>query len=371
MNTFGTNIKFTVFGESHANAIGVTIDGLPAGTVIDADLIEEILDLRAPGKSDTATKRKEPDKVEFLSGIIDGKTVGGSLCAVIRNTDMHSKDYSSLVGKPRPSHADFPAMVKYGENFDIRGGGQFSGRLTAPLCIAGGIALSLLRQNGIEVAAHIASIGNIYDTAFDAVDDEPDVMKKVQKEPFSVIDDQMGEKMHARILEAFHDGDSVGGVIECKVTGLPIGVGEPMFDGLENVISRAIFGIPAIKGIEFGAGFSGTTLCGSEYNDSYYYDETGKVRTKTNHAGGICGGMSTGMPVIFRAAVKPTPSIAKEQETVDLLTKQNTAISIHGRHDPCIVPRAVHVVRAMTAWAILDLLMDKNLRKGAAFAVRA
>ena len=358
MNTFGNRIKLTVFGQSHAKALGVTIDGLPAGVPIDYDYIEDIMRLRAPGNLDISTKRSEPDKVEFISGVVNGKTVGTSVCAVIQNTDTISKDYSSLVGKPRPSHADYPATVKYGENYDLRGSGQFSGRMTASLCIAGAVALPILEKNGIKIATHILSVSDIRDRSFDDLDDEPEIMDALTKMPFAVIDKEASAKMTERIKQAFKDCDSVGGVIECKITGLPVGLGLPMFDGLENVISRAIFAVPAVKGIEFGAGFSGSTLCGSEYNDRYYYDENGKVRTKTNHAGGICRGMATGMPVIFRAAFKPTPSIAKPQDTVDLVNKQNTVIAIHGRHDPCVVTRANVVVRAVTAFALLDLMAE-------------
>ena len=287
MNTFGNKIKVTVFGESHASAIGVTVDGLPAGTPVNEAYIQSLLDLRAPGKSDTATHRKEPDKAEFLSGVKDGYTCGGSVAAIIRNTDTRSGDYASLEGKPRPSHADYPAMVKYGNAIDRRGGGQFSGRLTAPLVIAGGIVLPLLEQKGIRIAAHIASVGNVSDTAFDTLDDQPELMQKLNAMPFAVIDENAGESMRSCIRAAAAEGDSVGGTIECKVTGLPVGTGSPMFDGIENTISRAVFAVPAVKGIEFGVGFDGVTLRGSAYNDAYYYDKNGNVRTRTNHAGGI------------------------------------------------------------------------------------
>lgn len=358
MNTFGNNMKITVFGQSHAPSIGVTLDGLPSGTVIDEEYIQKILDLRAPGKSDTATKRKEPDKVEFISGVVNGKSCGTSICAVIRNTDTHSSDYSNLIGKPRPSHADFPAMIKYGENYDIRGGGQFSGRLTAPLCIAGAIALSILEKRGIKIACHIASVGNVYDDCFDVLDDTPELMDKLNEMSFAVINSDAEEAMKACIKNAASDCDSVGGTIECKITGLPVGIGGPMFDGMENAISRAVFAVPAIKGIEFGAGFLGSELLGSQYNDAYYYDNSGNVRTKTNNSGGICGGMSTGMPVIFKVAVKPTPSISKVQDTININTKQNETIQIKGRHDPCIVPRASIVIRCVTAIALLDLILS-------------
>lgn len=356
MNTFGNKVKVTVFGESHASAIGVTVDGLPAGTPVNEAYIQSLLDLRAPGKSDTATRRKEPDKAEFLSGVKDGYTCGGSVAAIIRNTDTRSGDYASLEGKPRPSHADYPAMVKYGNAIDRRGGGQFSGRLTAPLVIAGGIVLPLLEQKGIRIAAHIASVGNVSDTAFDTLDDQPELMQKLNAMPFAVIDENAGESMCSCIRAAAAEGDSVGGTIECKVTGLPVGTGSPMFDGIENTISRAVFAVPAVKGIEFGVGFDGVTLRGSAYNDAYYYDKNGNVRTRTNHAGGICGGMATGMPVIFRVCVKPTPSISREQDTVDMNAHENSKIIIHGRHDPCIVPRAVSVIRAVTALALYEFI---------------
>ena len=356
MNTFGNKLKVTVFGESHANAIGVTVDGLPAGTPVNEAYIQSLLDLRAPGKSDTATRRKEPDKAEFLSGVKDGYTCGGSVAAIIRNTDTRSGDYASLEGKPRPSHADYPAMVKYGNAIDRRGGGQFSGRLTAPLVIAGGIVLPLLEQKGIRIAAHIASVGNVSDTAFDTLDDQPELMQKLNAMPFAVIDENAGESMRSCIRAAAAEGDSVGGTIECKVTGLPVGTGSPMFDGIENTISRAVFAVPAVKGIEFGVGFDGVTLRGSAYNDAYYYDKNGNVRTRTNHAGGICGGLATGMPVIFRVCVKPTPSISREQDTVDMNAHENSKIIIHGRHDPCIVPRAVSVIRAVTALALYEFI---------------
>ena len=358
MNTFGENIKLCIFGQSHAPCIGVTIDGLCAGTPIDEEYIAKIMALRAPGSSPLATKRKEPDKVEFLSGVVDGKTVGTSVCAIIRNSDSHSSDYSSIFKKPRPSHADYPAYIRYADDFDLRGGGQFSGRLTAPLCIAGAITLPLLSQKGIEILCHILSIKDVSDTPFSAVDDEKELCERLNGVSFPVICESAEEKMKNAIISASENLDSVGGVIECKITGLPVGVGEPMFGGIENVISRMMFGIPAVKGIEFGAGFAGTSLYGSQFNDSYYYDESGNVRTKTNNSGGICGGMTTGMPIIFRVAIKPTPSIAQKQETVDLASGENCVIEIKGRHDPCIASRAAVVVRAATAFAVYDLLQN-------------
>jgi chorismate synthase len=356
MNTFGEKIKVTIFGQSHADCIGAIIDGLPSGTAIDEEYVAKIMALRAPGNSPLATSRKEPDCVEFVSGVINGKTVGSSVSAIIRNTNTNSKDYKDLVNRPRPSHADYPATIRYGENFDIRGGGQFSGRLTAPLCIAGAIALPILEKKGIKICSHILSVGSVKDTPFSLTEDENELLSKLSEESFPVICDSAKEKMTELIKKAAQELDSVGGVIECKITGLPVGIGEPMFCGVENAISKMMFGIPAVKGIEFGKGFEGSSMFGSQYNDSYYYDENGKVKTRTNNAGGICGGMTTGMPVVFRVALKPTPSIAKVQNTVDLSTGENTTIEIKGRHDPCIATRAAVVVRAAAAFALFDLI---------------
>lgn len=358
MNTFGENIKLSVFGQSHAKAIGVTIDGFSAGTLVDQEYVAKIMALRAPGSSPLATKRKEPDKVEFISGVVNGKTVGSTVCAVIYNSDTHSSDYSDLVMRPRPSHADYPATVRYGESYDIRGGGQFSGRLTAPICIAGAIALSLLEKQGIKVGVHVLSVGGERDIPFSLTEDENTLLDELSSKQFPVISQQAEQKMISVIKKASENLDSVGGVIECKITGLPVGVGEPMFCGVENALSKMMFGIPAVKGVEFGAGFDGSELFGSQYNDCYYYDENGNVRTRTNNAGGICGGMTTGMPVVFRVAIKPTPSIARAQETVDLAKKENTVLEIHGRHDPCIAVRAGVVVRAAAAFAMYDLMQS-------------
>lgn len=358
MNSYGNNIKLTVFGQSHAKSIGVVIDGLCAGTEIDENYVANIMALRAPGQSPLATKRKEPDKVEFVSGVENGKATGSAINAIIYNTDTRSSDYSNLEFCPRPSHADFPAMVRFGDAFDRRGGGQFSGRLTAPMCIAGAIALNLLEKKGISVASHILSVGNVNDTPFSPTENEKELMQQLSAQSMPVINPDAKTKMTETIENAAKNLDSVGGVIECKVTGLPVGIGEPMFDGIENAVSRIIFGIPAVKGIEFGAGFDGSRMYGSQYNDSYYYDDTGCIRTRTNNAGGICGGMSTGMPIIFRVAIKPTPSISKSQDTVNLKTGENVKIEINGRHDPCIALRAAVVVRAACAFAIYDLLTD-------------
>ena len=349
---FGTSLKIQIFGQSHAPAIGVCIDGFPVGFSPDFDALDAFLARRAPGQGAYATARKEADKPEFLSGLVDGHTCGAPITAVIRNTDTRSKDYGNIAEMPRPSHADYPAWVKYGDQADYRGGGHFSGRLTAPLCIAGGLCLQYLAQKGISIGAHILQIGSVRDAAFDPVSPTLPIGGLT-------LDPAAWEKMQAEIAAAKAELDSVGGMIECAVTGLPAGIGEPMFGGLENRLAHILFGIPAVKGVEFGEGFGCATLRGSRNNDPYYYDESGAVRTRTNHAGGIAGGISTGMPIVFRAAFKPTPSIAQPQETIRFMGGKEPAIlEIRGRHDPCIVPRAVPVVEAAAAIAILDAILE-------------
>lgn len=329
-NTIGDRYRFTIWGQSHAPAIGVTIEGLPAGFCPDMGRLQRFLARRAPGSTPFATPRKEADAPEILSGLADGVTCGAPLTAVIHNTNTRSGDYDELRRIPRPGHADYPAYVKYGSARDVAGGGQFSGRLTAPLCIAGGLAIQLLEERGIRIHARIAMVGG---------ETEPDAMT-------------------AKMQQAKDAGDSVGGMIECVCEGIPAGLGDPMFDGMENRIARLVFGIPAVKGVEFGAGFGVASMLGSENNDPYYFDETGAVRTRTNHAGGILGGITNGAPIVFRAAFKPTPSIGIEQDSVDLSTGENTKLTVRGRHDPCIVVRAVPVVEAAAACAILDALLE-------------
>ncbi len=324
---YGNNIKISIFGQSHSEAIGVTIDGLPAGITIDFDQLQNFLDRRAPGKSRYATKRKEADKVEVLSGVVGDVTCGAPLTAIIRNNDCHSKDYSELKDCPRPGHADFTAHMKYGAHEDVRGGGHFSGRLTAPLCIAGGICKQILEQKEILIRAEIEEIGG----------------KK--------------ENFYEEIESAMKDMDSVGGIISCVATGLPVGIGDPMFDGIENRISQAVFAIPAVKGIEFGSGFDAARVRGSKNNDEFYIQD-GKVVTKTNYHGGILGGISSGMPVTFKVAIKPTPSIAQEQDSISYSEQTERKLSIHGRHDPCIVPRAIPCVEAAAAIALYDLWLS-------------
>lgn len=348
----GRKLTVTVFGQSHAEAIGVVVDGLPAGLRIDMEELQAFLQRRAAG-GPFATTRKEADVPEFVSGLVDGVTCGAPVTALIRNANVRSDDYSDLRDHPRPSHADYPASVRFDGANDIRGGGQFSGRLTAALCVAGGLCKQFLATKGIAVGGHIASIGGICDDRFDAVAVTSD---DFLTDPFPVINAAAKAAMQECITAALGEGDSVGGTIECAAVGLPAGIGDPVFDGLENRISSIMFGIPAVKGIEFGNGFDAAELTGSENNDAYYFDGD-TVKTRTNRHGGILGGISTGMPLVLRVAIKPTPSIAKEQETVELSTKNGYTLAIKGRHDPCIVPRAVPCVEAALAIALADYLV--------------
>ena len=348
----GRKLTVTVFGQSHADAIGVVVDGLPAGLHVDMEQLQAFMQRRAAGGA-FATARKEADVPEFVSGLVDGVTCGAPITALIRNENVRSGDYSDLRDHPRPSHADYPASVRFGGANDIRGGGQFSGRLTAALCVAGGLCKQFLATKGIAVGGHIASIGGICDDRFDAVTVAAD---DFLTDSFPVINAEVKAAMQERITAARSEGDSVGGTIECAAVGLPAGIGDPLFDGLENRISSIVFGIPAVKGIEFGNGFDAAELTGSENNDAYYFDGD-VVKTRTNRHGGILGGISTGMPLVLRVAIKPTPSIAKEQETVELSTKSTYRLSIKGRHDPCVVPRAVPCVEAALAIALADYLV--------------
>ena len=355
---FGNILRVSVFGQSHGKAIGVNIDGLPAGEPIDLEELNAFLDRRKPGKSPLSTARKESDTPVFLSGLENGVTCGFPLCAVIENSDQHSSDYSELADKPRPSHADYTARVKWGGHADMRGGGHFSGRLTAPLCIAGGIAKQILARRGIFVGAHLAAVGTENDAPF-PLHPTAELFDAIAAKPFPVVDDGAGDRMQALILEARQDLDSVGGIIECAAIGLPAGLGDPMFGGVENRLAAALFGIPAVKGVEFGLGFGSARLRGSENNDPFTV-ENGTVVTASNRAGGILGGITTGMPVTLRTAIKPTPSISRPQQTVSLSAMENTELVIRGRHDPCIAHRAVPVVEAVTATVLLDLLLEGN-----------
>ena len=355
---FGHLLKISVFGQSHGTAIGVVVDGLPAGEAVDLTELQAFLDRRKPGKNPLSTARKEADAPTFLSGLENGMTCGAPLCAVIPNGDQHSGDYAGLTDTPRPGHADYTAAVKWGGHADMRGGGHFSGRLTAPLCIAGGIAKQILARRGVFVGAHLKEVAGIPDAPF-PLRPPAELFQEVAAKAFPVLDDGAGERMRAAILAAREDLDSVGGIVECAATGLPAGLGDPMFDGVENRLAAALFGIPAVKGLEFGAGFDAARLRGSENNDPFVLDH-GAVAAESNRAGGILGGITTGMPLLLRAAFKPTPSIARPQRTVRLSTMEETDLEIRGRHDPCIAHRVVPVVEAVTAAVLLDLLLEGN-----------
>lgn len=350
-------MKITVFGQSHAPAIGVVIDGFPAGFRADTEKLAEFMARRAPGKSEYSTPRSEADAVKILSGLnAQGRTSGAPICAVIENTNVRSGDYGNLKRVPRPAHADFSAYAKYGSDYDVRGGGQFSGRLTAPLCIAGGLCMQYLELFGIKIGAHILSVGNARGRSFCAENPE---LEKVSHGPLAVLEPSSEKLFSDEIMSARESLDSVGGVIECAVTGVRAGIGEPMFGGIENRLAQAVFAVPAVKGIEFGSGFAGSAMRGSENNDAFDIKD-GRVFTKTNNHGGILGGISSGMPIVFRAAIKPTPSIARAQESVDLENGRRVPLEIHGRHDPCIVPRAVPVIEAAAAITICDMILEEE-----------
>ena len=357
-STYGENLKLSIFGQSHAPAIGMTLDGIPAGLPVDLEALQAFLNRRAPGQNDYSTPRREEDRPEFLSGLLDGHTCGAPLAAIIRNTNTRSGDYANLKDCPRPGHADYTAQVKYGGCQDAAGGGHFSGRLTAPLCIAGGLCKQWLEAKGIRIGAHIAAIAGVSDVPFDPMNPQLDAVDTL----FPVLNPQAGAKMWEAVAAARMDLDSVGGIIECAVTGLPVGLGEPMFGGVEGRIAQIVYGIPAVKGVEFGIGFEAANLRGSENNDPFRM-ENGKVVTATNHCGGILGGITNGMPLLFRAAIKPTPSISQVQQSVSLSLGENRELVVKGRHDPCIVPRAVPVVEAAAAIAIFDLLLQNGWKK--------
>ena len=350
-STYGENIKLSIFGQSHGPAIGVTLDGIPAGLPVNTEILQTFLNRRIPGQHDYATTRKEEDRPEFLSGIVDGYTCGAPIAAIIRNENQKSKDYSNLKDCPRPGHADYTAQIKYSGFQDIAGGGHFSGRLTAPLCIAGGLCKQWLEQLGIQISAHISMIGGIYDNPLHIDPVNPDL--SVIRADFPVINPEAGIKMRNRITEAKENCDSVGGTITCYITGLPAGIGDPMFGGMESRLAQIIYGIPAVKGLEFGSGFSGSAMTGSENNDPYTV-VNGRISTKTNNAGGILGGITTGMPLYFCVSIKPTPSISKPQQSISIHDCSEQQLILKGRHDPCIVPRAVPVVEAAAALAVYD-----------------
>lgn len=352
---WGSKIKLSIFGESHGNAIGITIDGLPAGFSIDMDKIMMEMSRRAPGKSSLSTPRKESDIPEILSGYFEGKTTGTPLCAIIRNSNTKSKDYSKLKDVMRPGHADYTGAVRYKGFNDYRGGGHFSGRITAPLVFAGAICKQILEVKGIIVSAHINSIGKIKDCSFLESDISDELLNSFKEKELPLINTKLEDEMRQEILSARSSGDSIGGTIECAILGVSPGIGDPFFDSVESTLAHLMFSVPAVKGIEFGKGFDISKMRGSEANDEYYL-ENGNIKTKTNNNGGILGGITNGMPIIFNVAIKPTASIFKEQNTVNIATMEETTLCIEGRHDPCIVQRALPVIEAVAAIGITELM---------------
>ena len=351
---WGNNLKISIFGESHGNAIGINIDGLPSGFKIDLNKVAYEMKRRAPGKSPLSTPRKEEDLPEILSGYFEEKTTGTPLCAIIRNNNTKSKDYSLLKDTMRPGHADYSGNIRYDGFNDYRGGGHFSGRITAPLVFAGAICKQILESKDITIAAHVKSIGNIEDKSFlEEIDMEK--FKNFKNKELPLINEALENIMREEILKAKEDGDSIGGTIECGIFGINAGIGNPFFDSVESNIAHLVFSVPAVKGIEFGKGFKISKVRGSEANDELYFDGE-EVKTRTNNNGGIVGGITNGMPIVFNTAIKPTSSISKSQKTININTKEETVLEVQGRHDPCIVQRAVPVIEAVAAIAILDLL---------------
>lgn len=353
---WGTNIELSLFGESHGKAIGIVIGNLPAGIQLDMNEIKWHMKRRAPGQNKMSTPRIEKDEIQIMSGLLDGVTTGAPLCAMIENSDQHSKDYSLLKECMRPGHSDYPAYIKYKGFNDVRGGGHFSGRLTAPIVFAGSVARQILKQKGILVGAHIQSIHDVYDDAF-GVDITSEDIDSLLQQQYPTLNEDVFETMQQTIEKAKMNQDSVGGTIECAVINVPAGVGNPFFDSIESHLSPLLFSIPAVKSVSFGLGEKITELYGHEANDSYYYNHD-QVKTKTNYNGGITGGISNGMPIVLRVGIKPTPSISQKQQTINVKTKENTELKITGRHDPCIVPRAVVVVESMVALGILDMMKN-------------
>lgn len=351
--TFGSKIKVTLFGQSHAPAIGAIVDGVPAGFVIDEERLAAFMDRRR-AKSNLATPRREADRVIFKSGVVNGVTCGAPICLMIENENIRSQDYGDVRNIVRPSHSDLAAFIKYAGHNDIRGGGQFSGRLTAAMCAAGFICLELLSQKGVEVVSHVSRIGEVEDARLNALKADDELNSVLKSSDFPVIDEDKKQKMTDLVLAKRQESDSVGGEIECAVYNLPKGLGSDFFGGLEALIASALFSVPAVKGVEFGAGFEYARMSGSEANDPFVLSDAGEVVTESNNCGGILGGISFGMPVIFRAAFKPTPSIAKPQRSVNLTEGCETELVIKGRHDPCIVPRAAAVIEAFTAIALVN-----------------
>ena len=355
---WGNNLKLSIFGESHGNAIGITVDGLPTGFKICMDKVLDEMKRRAPGRSKLSTPRKEEDLPEILSGYFEGKTTGAPLCAIIRNSNTKSKDYSILKDVMRPGHADYTGNIKYNGFNDYRGGGHFSGRITAPLVFAGAICKQVLETKGIKVIAHVKSIGDIEDKSFLDIDITQDIEKLFKGKELPLIDSTKEDLIRGEIENARKNQDSLGGTIECAILGIEPGIGNPFFNSIESTLAQLMFSIPAVKGIEFGKGFDIAKMKGSKANDEFYYDGD-SVKTYTNNNGGVLGGISNGMPIIFNTAIKPTSSIFREQNTVNIKTKENTTLKIEGRHDPCIVQRAIPVIEAVAAIGILELIGNK------------
>lgn len=352
----GERLRVSVFGESHGPAIGAVADGLPEGETLDFERLAAFMARRAPGGA-LSTPRREADAVRVLSGVKDGVTTGAPLGVLIENTNARSGDYEKLKRVPRPSHADYPALLRYHGHADPAGGGHFSGRLTAPLCAVGGLCLQMLSRRGVTVGAHLQEVAGIADAPVDSLKLTPEALAAVAQSPFPVFDADAGARMRAAIGSARAEGDSVGGVVELFALGLPGGLGDPMFGGVENRLATALFGIPAVRGVSFGEGFAAARMRGSAHNDAYCLED-GRVRTRTNHHGGVLGGITTGAPLVARMAVKPTPSIAAAQRTLDLGAMEETTLTIGGRHDPCIAHRAVPVMEAVAAIVLLDLLLQ-------------
>lgn len=355
---WGNNLKISIFGESHGVGIGLTIDGLPSGFPIDLERINCEMERRAPGRNNLSTARKEGDKIEILSGIFEGKTTGTPLCGMIRNSDKRSKDYSKLKNLMRPGHADYTGNIRYDGFNDYRGGGHFSGRITAPLVFGGAICKQILESYGIKIVSHIKSIGSIEDESFNPVNVSDTLIEELPKMELPLINKALDNDIRNEILSAKSEGDSVGGIIECAIVNIDAGIGNPFFDSVESTLAHLLFSVPAVKGVEFGEGFNITKLRGSEANDEFYYDGD-KVKTRSNNNGGILGGITNGMPVIFRVAIKPTASILKKQNTINIDEKRNEELNIEGRHDPCIVQRAVPVIESVAAIGILELLKGR------------
>ncbi|MBR3149739.1 MAG: chorismate synthase [Eubacterium sp.] len=356
-SVIGKNIRLSVFGESHGEAIGCVIDGLPSGVKLDMDKIYFDMKRRAPGRDKTSTPRLEKDIPHILSGVLDGVTTGAPLAMIIENTNTKSGDYKNVMTVPRPSHSDYPAYVKFGGNNDVRGGGHFSARLTAPIVFAGAVAKQILAEKGITVGAHIKQIGEVYDSSFDMNGVNKETLNDVSSKLFSVLDDSAEDKMREEIEKYRLDLNSVGGVIECAAVGLPVGLGGNMFDTVEGRLSQMLFGIPAVKGVQFGLGFGFASSNAKDVNDGYEIKD-GAVSLKSNNNGGVLGGMTSGAPLVLSVAIKPTPSIAAAQDSVDLEKMENATLEIKGRHDPCILPRAVPVVESAVALGILDIISE-------------